>query len=84
MNVFDQSELVHYRWHPHNPCLNMGTFNKSWLKDVTVLLPIRIAAQYKHKFAYFAYIIECAQGDQPARCPNQFFAVNEPSAVPWW
>ena len=28
--------------------------------------------------------IECAQGDRPARCPNHFFAVNEPSAVPWW
>ena len=28
--------------------------------------------------------IECAQGDGPARCPNHFFAVNEPSAVPWW
>ena len=24
------------------------------------------------------------QGDRPARCPNHFFAVNEPSAVPWW
>ena len=22
--------------------------------------------------------------DRPARCPNHFFAVNEPSAVPWW
>ena len=21
---------------------------------------------------------------RPARCPNHFFAVNEPSAVPWW
>ena len=28
--------------------------------------------------------IECAQGDRPARCPNHFFAVNEPSAVAWW
>ena len=28
--------------------------------------------------------IQCAQGDRPARCPNHFFAVNEPSAVPWW
>ena len=28
--------------------------------------------------------IECAQGDRPAPCPNHFFAVNEPSAVPWW
>ena len=28
--------------------------------------------------------IECAQGDRPARCPNHFFGVNEPSAVPWW
>ena len=28
--------------------------------------------------------IECAQGDRPARCPNHYFAVNEPSAVPWW
>ena len=28
--------------------------------------------------------IECAQGDRPARCPNHFFAVNKPSAVPWW
>ena len=28
--------------------------------------------------------IECAQGDRPARCPNHFFAVNEPSADPWW
>ena len=28
--------------------------------------------------------IECAQGDRPARCPNHFFAVNLPSAVPWW
>ena len=28
--------------------------------------------------------IECAQGDRPARCPNHFSAVNEPSAVPWW
>ena len=28
--------------------------------------------------------IECAQGDRPARCPNHLFAVNEPSAVPWW
>ena len=28
--------------------------------------------------------IECAQGDRPARCPNHFFPVNEPSAVPWW
>ena len=28
--------------------------------------------------------IECAQGDRPARCPSHFFAVNEPSAVPWW
>ena len=28
--------------------------------------------------------MECAQGDRPARCPNHFFAVNEPSAVPWW
>ena len=28
--------------------------------------------------------IECAQGDRPAWCPNHFFAVNEPSAVPWW
>ena len=28
--------------------------------------------------------IECAQGDRPARCPNHVFAVNEPSAVPWW
>ena len=28
--------------------------------------------------------IECAQGDRSARCPNHFFAVNEPSAVPWW
>ena len=27
--------------------------------------------------------IECAQGDRPARCPNHFFAVNEPSAAPW-
>ena len=27
--------------------------------------------------------IECAQGDRPARCPNQFFGVNKPSAVPW-
>ena len=27
--------------------------------------------------------IECAEGDRPARCPNHFFAVNEPSAVPW-
>ena len=29
-------------------------------------------------------LIECAQDDRPARCPNHFFAVNEPSAVPWW
>ena len=29
-------------------------------------------------------LIECAQGDRPARCPSHFFAVNEPSAVPWW
>ena len=28
--------------------------------------------------------IECAQGDQPLRCPNRVFWVNEPSAVPWW
>ncbi len=28
--------------------------------------------------------IECAQGERPARCPNHFFAVNLPSAVPWW
>ena len=28
--------------------------------------------------------IECAQGHRQARCPNNFFAVNEPSAVPWW
>ena len=28
--------------------------------------------------------IECVQGHRPARCPNHFFAVNEPSAVPWW
>ena len=28
--------------------------------------------------------IECAQSDQPVRCPNHFFAVNQPSAVPWW
>ena len=28
--------------------------------------------------------IECAHGDRPARCPNHFFAVNEPSALPWW
>ena len=30
----------------------------------------------------FAYRM-CAR-DRPARCPNHFFAVNEPSAVPWW
>ena len=28
--------------------------------------------------------MECAQGDQPLRCPNRVFWVNEPSAVPWW
>ena len=28
--------------------------------------------------------IECAQGDRPARCPNHFLCVNEPSTVPWW
>ena len=28
--------------------------------------------------------IECAQGDQPVRCPNRVFCVNEPSAAPWW
>ena len=28
--------------------------------------------------------IDCAQGSRPARCSNHFFAVNEPSAVPWW
>ena len=28
--------------------------------------------------------VECAQGDRPARCPNHFFAVKEPSAAPWW
>ena len=27
--------------------------------------------------------IECAQGDQPLRCPNRVFCLNEPSAVPW-
>ena len=27
--------------------------------------------------------IECARGDQPARCPNRDFCANEPSAVPW-
>ena len=27
---------------------------------------------------------ECAQGDRPARCPNHFFAVNEPFAASWW
>ena len=27
--------------------------------------------------------IECAQGDQPVRCPNRaFFCVHQPSAVP--
>ena len=26
--------------------------------------------------------IECAPGDQPARCPHRVFCVNEPSAVP--
>ena len=34
-------------------------------------------------FKKFAYI-ECAQGDQPLRCPNRVFSVNEPSAVQWW
>ena len=41
---------------------------------------------YKSK-KEFAYIlpIECAQGDQPLRCPNRVFWANEPSAVPcWW
>ncbi len=28
--------------------------------------------------------IECAQGDQPLRCPNRVFWVDEASAVPWW
>ncbi len=28
--------------------------------------------------------IECAQGDQPLRCPNRVSWVKEPSAVPWW
>ena len=28
--------------------------------------------------------IECAQGDGAARCPNHFFAVNEPFCIPWW
>ena len=27
---------------------------------------------------------QLVEGDRPARCPNHFFAVNEPSAVPWW
>ena len=25
--------------------------------------------------------IECAQGDQPVRCPNRFFVAHQPSAV---
>ncbi len=28
--------------------------------------------------------IECAQCSRPVRCPNHFFAVNEPSTGPWW
>ena len=27
--------------------------------------------------------LECAQGDQPARCPNRIFCVHQPSAF-WW
>ena len=27
---------------------------------------------------------DCAPGARPARGPKHFFAVNEPSAVPWW
>ena len=26
--------------------------------------------------------IECAQGDQPVRCPNRGFCAHQPSAVP--
>ena len=29
-----------------------------------------------------SYVVNVTQGDRPARCPNHFFAVNEPSAVP--
>ena len=28
--------------------------------------------------------VECAQGDEPERCPNRDFCVNQPSTVPWW
>ena len=26
--------------------------------------------------------MECAQGDQPVRCPNRCFCLHEPAAVP--
>ena len=26
--------------------------------------------------------MECAQGDQPVRCPNRVFCANQPSAIP--
>ncbi len=28
--------------------------------------------------------IECAQGDEPVRCPNRVFCAHQRSAVPWW
>ena len=31
-----------------------------------------------------AYVVSVTAGLHPARCPNHFFAVNEPLAVPWW
>ena len=43
-----------------------------------------VSEEKKNIIAKREFPKECAQGDRPARCPSHFFAVNEPSAVPWW
>ena len=53
----------------------------------TQVVPGRAGRKFQKKKELYSkknLPIECAQGEQPARCPNHFFAVNEPSAVPWW
>ena len=67
--------------------LNPGWFNGDSLYWLPVVPGQAGGGSFQKEKNYIAQKnlpIECAQGDRPARCPNHFFAVNEPSAVPWW